>query len=269
MRKNSYDSRIVNYETLHKISDLDFRNLVDLVNPLNGDKILDAGCGYGAVTRELLKFNKELFCYLLDNNLTQINRAINFFLENYEKEYVDSKLIFVTKSIENTHFKDKFFDKVICKMLLHEIQIDSQHKALSEIYRILNNNGRLIIWDVLLNDNNSFFFRSIITAKDKFANFKTLASKRYFFTEDEIINNLKHVNFVNIKKEIDIIYIFSTYSRYMSEFKGNDLQYNKWVNYIRELSKSYNDEFLNMICYKDFGNDIVFNMPKGIIVAYK
>lgn len=269
MHKNSYTNRIVNYEVLHKITVEDFICLVDSVNPKDNDKILDAGCGYGAVTRELLKSNNNFFAYLLDNNKIQIKRAIDFFNKNYELAFIKERLRFFNTSIQKTSFKNNYFDKIICKMLIHEIEKQDQQTAINEIYRILKRNGKLIIWDVLLDEYNSDFFRAIINAKDKFAGYKSLEEKRYFFTMMEINQYLSSAEFKDIKTVLDISYCFSTYSRYESEFLSNNMLYEKWMDYIKSFSKSYSNEFLEKISYKDSGDDISFILPIGILSATK
>ena len=51
---NSYQEREVRYEKIHSIDEHDFDALVSLVGVKNGDRVLDACCGYGAVSQRLV-----------------------------------------------------------------------------------------------------------------------------------------------------------------------------------------------------------------------
>ena len=66
--KGGFDSRLVRYEDIHSITDTDFDELVKIIDAKQGDTILDAGCGYGAVTREILK-RFDSFTIVLNKDL--------------------------------------------------------------------------------------------------------------------------------------------------------------------------------------------------------
>src|ERR1039457_4141305 len=79
----SFDQRIVRYEDIHSIQPSDFIALVDAAQIHGRCRILDCGCGYGAVTREVLLATERerlsgaanLAIDLIDESAVQVERA--------------------------------------------------------------------------------------------------------------------------------------------------------------------------------------------------
>ena len=78
--ETSFDHRIVRYEDIHSIAPNDFVVLVNAAAIEAGCRILDCGCGYGAVTREILRTTggihphqkADLWIALIDESSVQI-----------------------------------------------------------------------------------------------------------------------------------------------------------------------------------------------------
>jgi len=86
-------------------------------------KILDAGCGEGVLIEDLYR-----------NGYKNV-RGIDL---NY------SSLFVIRASITYIPFKSEIFDLVLCLDVLEHLNFEYQEKAISEIYRILKDNGIVI-----------------------------------------------------------------------------------------------------------------------------
>lgn len=267
--KDSFDVRIVRYEYIHSIKDEFFDELVKIANPKSGENILDAGCGYGSVTREILKRSKDkkLNCFLADSNHTQLLRAQEE-LTNLDNKHKSEVKFFIDNLID-TKFKENTFDTVIAKMVIHEIPFKKQQQAIENAYRILKPKGKLIIWDMALDDKTQMIIQDIIRMKDKLAGFKTLEKNRYFLRFDEIKNLLSNAGFTNAKKEYQIISPVITHKRLEQEFGNSKKKLEKWHDFIRERAKQVEPAILKKLKFTDEGNSISFIPPKAIITAIK
>ena len=266
--KDSFDVRIVRYEYIHSIKDEFFDELAKIANPQNGQNILDAGCGYGAVTREILKRakNKKLNCFLADANHTQLMRA------KEELGSIDghkSETKFFIDNLVDTKFEENTFDTIIAKMVIHEIPLEKQQQAIENAYRILKPNGKLIIWDMALDNDTQLFIQEVIRMKDKLAGFKTLEKNRYFLRFDEIKTVLSSAGFKKAKKEYQIVSPVITHKRLEQEFGNSKVKLNKWHKFIREKAKETTPTILKKLKFTDEGGSISFVPPKAIITAIK
>ncbi len=266
--KDSFDVRIVRYEYIHSIKDEFFDELAKIANPQNGQNILDAGCGYGAVTREILKRakNKKLNCFLADANHTQLMRA------KEELGSIDghkSETKFFIDNLVDTKFEENTFDTIIAKMVIHEIPLEKQKQAIENAYRILKPNGKLIIWDMALDNDTQLFIQEVIRMKDKLAGFKTLEKNRYFLRFDEIKTLLSSAGFKKAKKEYQIVSPVITHKRLEQEFGNSKAKLNKWHKFIREKAKETKPTILKKLKFADEGESISFVPPKAIITAIK
>lgn len=197
---NSYQKRIVSYEKIHSIDEKDFESLVSIVNPENGQIVLDACCGYGAVSKRLLQtINKNSLdtkIVLLDSSELQLSRA----KESLKEENID----FVLSDARRTPFPENHFDTVVNKMGLHEVDKKSQNEMLKEFYRIIKPGGKIVIWELALDEKTQPIFSEIIKKKDELAGFDSLVRNRHFPQKKEIIDELQNGGFKNAKVEHDV-----------------------------------------------------------------
>ena len=270
MFENIANERRVRYEEIHGIKSSDFDKLVNSVNPESKHIILDAGAGYGAVTREIIKRNteKEIIYYIADISRSQLERAkieIADVLKDYVKKY---QVSYYQDNIINSNFKENSFDRVIAKMVIHEVKKEFQQAAVFEMYRILKPGGKLIVWDVYLDESVQHFVQAIIRKKDEIAGFCDLVDNRYLFNIEEIFKIIKKAGFNEIKKDFDLSYTFSTRKRMEAEFNG-DL---KKMNCLNDFIKSESLKYPNISKHLELkitSNDISLNIPKAIIIASK
>ena len=109
--------------------------IVPLIEGIISQKktILDIGTGTGLVAQEARRVTEHATIVGGDISIRQLR---------YAKE-VTSGVQFVQHSIDEMPFKDEKFDAVICSMVLEHVE--SLLDAVSEIARILENGGTLLI----------------------------------------------------------------------------------------------------------------------------
>ncbi|MFX0018873.1 MAG: class I SAM-dependent methyltransferase [Promethearchaeota archaeon] len=111
-------------------------NLYKKANLAQKKNLLEVGC----VTGELLKeigVMYDLKLYGIDNDAVKIEYA----RVNLEKNMIDAKLMVM--DISNNSFEDEMFDVIISYFSF--LWIKNLKKAISEIHRILTNNGVFLI----------------------------------------------------------------------------------------------------------------------------
>ena len=75
MAKEGFDKRIVFYEDIHNIKPEDEKALIEAINPKPHEKILDAFCGYGAITKNCLEKEPKSDLWLNDESEVQIKHT--------------------------------------------------------------------------------------------------------------------------------------------------------------------------------------------------
>jgi len=110
---------------------------IELINPIKKEKILDAGCGNGFISRKLaLRGSKVYGC---DRNKEMLNGAI-------ELEAEDSlRIKYQLADITNLPYENNFFDKIACIAVLIHNSPEECKKFFSEANRTLKDNGLLFI----------------------------------------------------------------------------------------------------------------------------
>lgn len=112
---------------------------------VDGDKVLDAGCGNGRLSA---CFASTIEYVGVDNSSALINIA---------KQKYPSGTFRLIDSLEHLDFADGFFDKVYCLAVFHHIpSANMRMDVLKELSRVLKNGGKLFltVWD--LTDRSDF-----------------------------------------------------------------------------------------------------------------
>lgn len=262
-QEQGFDIRIVNYEQLHRISKIDFDCLSDAVRIENGEFILDAGAGYGAVSQALRERNplSDVTYHLSDVSSVQLDRAkINFGnIQNSNTEYIVDNLVY-------SNLKYNYYDKIVAKMVLHEIPQMYQEGALRNLVGMLKKGGKLVIWDVFLTLDNQELVQSIIRKKDELAGYYRLLSNRYFFTDAEFLEYVHRVGFSKVLEHTVMPYSLSTENRLIPEFNGDVMKLIEWNSFIKNKFMKVDKSKYN---FKESSNDIQFSFTKKIIVLEK
>tara|TARA_B100000780_G_scaffold77950_1_gene52799 strand:+ start:217 stop:960 length:744 start_codon:yes stop_codon:yes gene_type:complete len=121
------------------------------------DKIvLDYGCGVGSVSRKVAA-SKPLKLFGIDISEVSINKAI----ENAKKS--NFQIYYSVDNCEETKFKAETFDLVFGTGILHHLNLE---KSVSEINRILKNNGEMVFLEPLGTNLLINFYRKL-TSKSR------------------------------------------------------------------------------------------------------
>lgn len=268
--KGGFDLRMVRYEEVHNIQPTDFDKLVKIIDPQKDEIILDAGGGYGSVSREILSrfpnLNLDLIVY--DLYEVQLKRGIPE-LSGFLEALSNNQVKLTHGDLRKIDLADNSVDKIVAKMVIHEVPLDEQMKVFGEFYRVLKPGGKLIIWDVNLNLQTQNFFQDVIRKKDELATFRYLTGTRYFLTGDEMQKLASANNFKHFAKEHTFTYKLNTERRLNSEFNGDLSKLIGWNNFIREKAKKLPTKTLEEINYSDNKVTIKFEIEKAIFTCYK
>jgi 2-polyprenyl-3-methyl-5-hydroxy-6-metoxy-1,4-benzoquinol methylase len=120
--------------------------------PKNCNCILDVGCGTGELTKKLALFGK---------NITGIDVSENM-LHEARKRNSDEKINYIKTSAENyLDETDKRFDIIISIAALHHM---NEENILRKMKSRLNENGKILILDIVKNKTMFNYFLSILAA---------------------------------------------------------------------------------------------------------
>jgi len=240
IQPTSFDQRIVSYEEIHAIDPGDFLAFVTAAEIKGPCSVLDCGCGYGAVTREILLSTKlsrqlggtQLAVDLIDESEVQLERAKRE-LQVWQHAPGVTLRFRIGAFPEDLSVPPRNYDVVACKMVLHEICRDRQLPFLQETYRVLRSGGRLVFWDVCLSDDMAPLYRAIVRKKDELAQYDTLVERRHFLTAGELRTLFNDSPFRGFHVTKNIVYRFNTRARLMPEFDGDETRLDQWHSFIR------------------------------------
>jgi len=130
-----YD-KVNSYISLGKDKQHRIRGISGRVN--KGDSVLDAGSGFGNMSKTALEVSGP------DLNITLFDPLIPM-LKNTSGKF-DKKPILTCGVFEHVPFRDENFDAVLCGYSLRDAI--NLRIAISEIHRVLKKNGRFVIVDL-------------------------------------------------------------------------------------------------------------------------
>ena len=202
-RPGTFDSRVIEYEKVHHITEEQIEALRQAVDLKQNQKVLDGCSGYGSVTNWLVNgVNKGIVAtcqfFLLDDSEVQINRA-------KESLKLNKGIQYAVGDITHLPYEDNFFDTVVIKMGLHENPKSIQEKIAHEVLRVLKPGGKFVVWELYLNELTQPIFQAFLHKKDELAGFSALAERRYFPRGDEIRGIITDAGFTNFNEH----YVFS------------------------------------------------------------
>lgn len=112
------------------------------------DKILDIGCGTGALTLRFAR--KKAMVKGIDINSGMLDVA----KKKVKQENLLNNAIFEEKGIvELDSEKDSYYDVISCGLVFSELSEEEINYGLKEIYRILKSDGSLIVVDEVIAKN--------------------------------------------------------------------------------------------------------------------
>ena len=290
MTQTSFNKRKVRYEEIHCIKPSYFDALVDAADIKDGNRVLDCGCGYGAVTREILKRfrmrqqNEYLVVDLVDESDEQLEMARSE-LKNLAAN-PPVALNFIPGTFPSDFCWENKYDVAVAKMVLHEVRgansdaADTsemtsqtakvtQPKFMQGLVKCLKPGGTLIIWDLNLTPSTRSFFCDVLRKKDTLAGFDTLVERRNFLSNEMLSTLFAQSGLVMVRQVLSIDYEFSTRRRLASEFSGDETRLEEWHKFIRQRVESLQSGEQHELRYRDDGSDIQFTVKAGIFRGEK
>jgi len=268
--QNSYDRRIVNYESIHGLKEHYFDLMADAIKPLRGERILDVGAGYGAATRELIHRNKEtdIQYVLLEKSNVQLDRAKKVLSNITGPAFFGNNIAFVNGAIQNHPFESGSFNKVIAKSFIHEIPKNEKVSSFRSIKDMLKADGRFIIWNYILDDINCDYVRDMIRKKDELAGYDALVNDRHFPTEKELLNDLNDAGFSDVQEIHSFDYTHNSLSR-LGEFNNDQSILNTYNKYLLEKAGELDNKTKENLKLNYEKNNVTVVIKQSILTAGK
>ncbi|CAM4305437.1 hypothetical protein F901_01839 [Acinetobacter dispersus] len=138
---------------------IEFGKMQQLIQSHQLKTVLDLGCGGGHVSYQVAPFVDRVTAYDLTPSMVEL------VAEQAKHKGLDN-VIAQQGAAESLAFPDQSFDCVITRYSAHHWQNVAQ--AMSEIYRVVSQQGKVIIVDILGNSNPVMdtFFQTIETIRD-------------------------------------------------------------------------------------------------------
>lgn len=284
-KKKGFDDRIVRYDKIHRIKDEYYKALIDAIDPQENDVIFEGCAGYADVSKHILAATSHMSekpeIYIQDESVVQLNIA------KQEVSLPDDHILL--GDIRTTGMPDGKFNKVVIKMGVHELPKNEQPKVFREMYRILKDGGKFVIWELSLDEETQEVFQEIVKKKNELAGFDQIVNNRYLQRHDELVSLFEGVGFREIKDEYKIRYTFSAKGRFEELISKDRKQLlekqGKLTNQDeRELASKASDrmeqllnymrkrvpvELREKVQYKDSGDDVEVTVNKVIMSGRK
>ena len=176
------------------------KDLIQLMNPNKGKKLIDVGCGTGDIAKiflDIMGTEEEVLCVDPNTKMLKIG-------QKKLKKY--AKIKWLVSSAENLKVKNNFFDYYTISFGLRNTK--NLNKALSEAYRVLKPGGRFLCLEFskIENSNLDFFYKKyskiipligkfVVGEKEPYEYLVNSIEK--FVNQNELIELLKKNKFEN------------------------------------------------------------------------
>jgi ubiquinone/menaquinone biosynthesis C-methylase UbiE len=118
------------------------RKQIALMDIHKGEKVLDVGCGTGALSiLSKIAVGESGQVEGIDLASKMISKS------QHKARKANLKINFKTASVSDLPYPDNLFDLVISSMMFHHLPVDVKKKGLNEIYRVLKDKGRFFLCD--------------------------------------------------------------------------------------------------------------------------
>ncbi|MEX2705322.1 MAG: class I SAM-dependent methyltransferase [Candidatus Freyrarchaeum guaymaensis] len=115
---------------------------LNLLQILEKDVVLDAGCGAGRHTMEASKWHSSKFV-AVDRSLSELKRLKYVLDLMAEKGELNGNVVLIVGDVLQLPFKDEAFTKIICTEVLEHLHEDV--RGMEEMVRVLKNHEELVV----------------------------------------------------------------------------------------------------------------------------
>ncbi len=115
------------------------RNVLELLGPVAGQRVVDLGCGWGTISFALARAGGSVV------GVDYAERSIALCRDRLERE-PHAELTFVTADARATGLPERAFDVVVAADLYEHLYPDDTKAVTQECFRLLRDGGRLAIW---------------------------------------------------------------------------------------------------------------------------
>jgi ubiquinone/menaquinone biosynthesis C-methylase UbiE len=242
--KEYWSIRAKKYNQLNWVkSNVLMEELINFCNFNKSNKVLDAGCGTGVVSKEIINLVSTV--YAVDKSEDMLCQM---------KDH--TCLVKMCKDIETEIIAEKFFDKIIARMVFHHI--NNLPQTFSNCYEMLKPKGWLIVQEggVIPSGEKEVFewYSKMIALKENRHNFTLEELKEYFFSN----------KFKNITTKIVIDRNFS-----INNWLQNSGQDKKILKKIYDLHYNAPERVKKYYNMKIKGKEIIINSKVLIIKGQK
>lgn len=157
-----------------------YQDIIKALSSLQFSNVLDVGCGTGEILSIIRKLYPTALLYGIDISEEMLKKA--------EEKKIDNLNLYLGDA-EHLPFENARFDILICTDSFHHYP--KPQKAVSEFYRVLDNDGYLLLADFV----KPFPIRQIMNIFLPFSNEGDVK----IYSQNEILSFLKHSDFQDIQ----------------------------------------------------------------------
>jgi ubiquinone/menaquinone biosynthesis C-methylase UbiE len=159
-----------------------YKRRVELVlkylQPLPGERILDVGCGVGTFAFHSARAGAKAI------GLDYSRESINIARKMTERFGVGESTRFITGTIDDLPFEDKYFDKIVASDIIEHISHEEKDVMLKEMKRVLKDDGIIVVYTPNgLRDKLGLIWKKLtfqrISKWDVEAHFGLISRRRY------------------------------------------------------------------------------------------
>lgn len=213
--------------------------------------VLEAMCGTGIVGSAVVE------------ELKRNGQYVNIFFQDFSKEMlakISSGSEKTCSDVRRMPFPDNFFDRIVLRDALHDIDKDSQQDAIDEIFRVLAPGGIFVLVGFYTSDATQFLYNLAVNYKDELAGHGS-ELKRHFPTKDEYVELLRKAGFAGIENGKNFIGTIS--NEKTGEMSKEAAE--KWKFLMLHYPKKIRQE-MNMRLEEDM---LLYDFPKTIFICQK
>jgi|688.fasta_scaffold376042_1 2-polyprenyl-3-methyl-5-hydroxy-6-metoxy-1,4-benzoquinol methylase len=127
----------------------------DYVKPLNGQKILDFGCGTGTLFKEL-KHLKDITYYGIEPNAQYVNACRKIY-SSFQNAH------FINGSVDKLDHISEKFDSIVVSAVLHHLKTEYWPDLIKSLYLKLNEGGKIILLDIVFHPSQHIVSKILIS----------------------------------------------------------------------------------------------------------